>query len=436
MRSEGGGGAKVGQRCHEILEAWLRHGKVPDETEVMTYTSVFGNPVERWPGLIVGAALHHFPLRGPTLMVEEEHLFETSSARWIAKLDSRDGSRIDDLKTIGQLSEALSEDPSKPNYLGDDPQALLYAAVVGGDVDLHWNYVQTAPRSGRHPSRKVRLTLLGRDDRTLRGLDAIERSAELMAEVKARNVHPLELPPNPLSCSKYGGCEHKERCALSMRDVWRYTMIERNEPDNRDPRIAQLLASMGSPAPQFGDEPPALPEEEPPSIPEDESPPELPKTEPFRVNPPESPPDSGAPRPIMGVSDGVAFDPEKADRDALKDYALARGWVEKSCAWKYPKLLQLVKEKMAEQSREEPAIELEPVIVAGDVPGAMQRAADLDQLVHSFETEIRELRAELAAETKTAAIALGLLRAIFRSYKPEVQAALLQRAGLAAEDVG
>jgi hypothetical protein len=105
------GGAELGSRCHEMAEAYMLHGTLPDEREEF----VDGKGKVHYPGKIVKAALPMLPRPG-TAEVETRVQFDVFSGR----IDFREPGVIGDLKTTSNLKYALNEDT-----LPVDPQGGL-----------------------------------------------------------------------------------------------------------------------------------------------------------------------------------------------------------------------------------------------------------------------------------------------------------------------
>lgn len=320
--------ARLGSRGHEIAEDWLRDGIPPDPEEMFTYT-FRGKEVVRHPGRMVLSGIHHLPApRTPGMELESHITWETGACHWQGYVDVllREP-RVQDHKFTGDLKWAKT-----PEELQDNVQALLYASWASEffgvpEVPVEFVYYETQPRrSGNHRTRKVTALIRPRDHEER--YDKIEESAGLMAEVKRLKIHPLTLPPNPASCQNYGGCEHRDRCRLSPEQELRAVMTQAQNP-NLNPEVANLLATLS------GGAPPPPPPPPPPAHGAGVLPPEAPPPAP-------TPP---APEPAPPVPEPANFNLATADRADLKQYALAKGYVDTSCRLGADKLRALIAEK-------------------------------------------------------------------------------------------
>lgn len=341
------GPALVGDRLHAMAEAWLEHGTPPDLDERIEYTTNRGQDVVRYPGRILEAGLHMLPTPSPELEIECEARFTSQVTTYKGRIDLRytDGLPVvHDHKSTGSLDYALTSVPGsvnrfgEPNYLGNDEQALIYGADAlmrfdAEQVRLDWAYFETKSTSGgRHRSRKVSIVL----DRAhvSEGMKRLDKRAALIQGVY-QNQHRLtvlDLPPNPNACSKFGGCEHAERCNLTEDEKLRGLFMN---TDNLDPQVAKLLADLkagagptaignGAPPP-----PPPAAVEAPNPWP---APPPPPPVQASAPPPPPPPPErftahgfAGAPPPLLSA-------PARAEDNYAQAYLRAKGASERQIA--------------------------------------------------------------------------------------------------------
>jgi hypothetical protein len=113
--------------------------------------------------------------------------------------------------------------------LTEDPQALLYSAAMmilhnRKTVQSRWIYYQaTSPTNGdRQPSgcKAVDFSFNAEDPLFLERIEAIEKDIRKIVMIRSltHKINVLNYPPNPASCSMFGGCPHIERCNLSNDD--------------------------------------------------------------------------------------------------------------------------------------------------------------------------------------------------------------------------
>lgn len=194
--------AQRGTECHARIEAWLKEGVAPGEDHY---------------GKVVRAGLKHLP-PPRTARIEREFTLVSDggiSYRGFIDVDYFDPklSRpvIFDHKTTTDFKWALSVDDLK-----DDIQGLIYANEAlrfhGADlVDLRWVYYRDTPKS---PAAKVVSATVDKAE-AKRKLNLIDQTAFEIKAIGLRASHALELTANPLACSQYGGCPHRDRCGLT-----------------------------------------------------------------------------------------------------------------------------------------------------------------------------------------------------------------------------
>ena len=195
--------AQRGTECHLRIENWLLRGVVPG--------------TDRY-GTIVRPGLKHLPPPFTAAGVERAFVYVSPNGfryRGLIDVDYFDEKMgrpvVFDHKTTTDFKWALSVDD-----LRNDTQALIYAAESltfhkAELVDLRWIYYRDTPSS---PAARVVATTLHKDE-VKDKFDAIDTTAEDIRERGLKVKHALDLAPNPLACSQYGGCPHRERCKLS-----------------------------------------------------------------------------------------------------------------------------------------------------------------------------------------------------------------------------
>lgn len=203
--------ALLGRAVHDLLERWSRHGTPPDRSTregLIALKMLKGLPP---PG--VGEPERQFYLTTP----RHAYVGFIDLVYWSSEL----GAVIVDHKTTSDLKWAKTAE-----ILSMDAQALIYAAAACvafrvDEVNLFWNYGTTGskPRT-LEVHTKLRLPQIRK------GFESIERDTDTIVELQQKRVHPFSLPPTVDSCEKYGGCPHRERCALTLEEKVKAMMTQ------------------------------------------------------------------------------------------------------------------------------------------------------------------------------------------------------------------
>ena len=351
-RGPDSGPSIVGSRVHWHAENWLRDGTPPDEEDRIEYENP-RKPTEvivRYPGRIFAAGIHlNPPPKLPGMEIECLANFTSPATEWKGRIDVRyrreDGTVVvQDHKSTGSMSYALSDEPGAVNrwgegiFIGDDPQALIYGADAMirynvNEVVLDWIYYETQPKAGgRHRTKKVSLRVLRED--IGRGMEKLEKTAELIQGAYKAQLNPLDLPPVPSACKALGGCGFADHCNLTDTEKFRGA-LDMSTGTNVDARMAALLADLrggaGPTAIGSVEAPPPPPPPPSPAQPAPPPPPPLPTT--AQPAPPPPPPAAPPPRPFRFRSEGTALEllPREGDvfqfdpGDELLEALSARG---------------------------------------------------------------------------------------------------------------
>lgn len=101
-----------------------------------------------------------------------------------------------------------------------DPQSVIYCAVALSQhpaTEIDWSWVYYAAKGKQRPrtpcgARKVtrRMTPIDLEP----GWRVILADCKEMVDAKRANVHPNDLPHNPLACDDYNGCPHRDICPV------------------------------------------------------------------------------------------------------------------------------------------------------------------------------------------------------------------------------
>ena len=204
-----------GSQVHAELETWLKLGRAPSATEA---------------GQVAAQGLHYLPTPRSGLKIEYGFDFpwveDVTMTGFIDCLDLNGKPRgvawrpwIVDHKSTSDLRWAMSEDE-----LARDPQALIYAVytmlIFGAPVvDARWVYYAASNSAGkpRRPAgcRKVDAVFSVDDPVFLGRVEELLTDSRAIIEVMQKQTPPKFLAPSPDACSTYGGCPHRERCALT-----------------------------------------------------------------------------------------------------------------------------------------------------------------------------------------------------------------------------
>lgn len=364
-------GNDLGTRCHEIAQAYLDNGTMPEVAEEFTVyrgRPGFEAPETTYPGQIVGAGLHLLPAP-KSVRTEQTLSWEGRETVWKSRADFLTEGGIGDHKFVRDLGVALSADPDhfnsygEPSYLGDDPQAVIQAGCLvsqgASEVPLDWIYYETKSKGGKHKARRVHLVLT-RDEIEAK-MEPLERTAAQIQAVFQEKIEPWALPPETEACHAYGKpCEYMEACGIQSDPYAQLGAAFKMEDTST--KIDQILADMKARklGPSVPAPPPHPPEDipPPPPPPEDDEispPPPPPEPEPEAalvgpdpVNPPEAPPNDGGTGPVKVADkkDGVLMPSgglEAMDRATLKAWLVERGIIKSGDRRGLPALLELAK---------------------------------------------------------------------------------------------
>jgi hypothetical protein len=136
---------RLGTREHELWDAWLSKGEVPDPDEVfVTDRGV------KYPGKIARAALHLLPPPFSGIECEKEFTLEVDGVRLYGFIDFLTMEIVGDHKTTTDFKWAMSAEE-----LAEDIQAIIYAKYFfdthpsAATVELHWVYTRTTKNPDR-----------------------------------------------------------------------------------------------------------------------------------------------------------------------------------------------------------------------------------------------------------------------------------------------
>lgn len=209
--------AALGSRVHNLLETYLLHGTLPDQSTR--------------EGEIATAGLHLLP--EPPIARAERTIgfYSPNGYRFTGKVDYEYPPvpepdlefqywwTIGDHKTTSDFKWAKTEE-----ILREDPQALVYAAAslleTGDDcVNLEWTYYRTR---GSAQARQVSLTMTA--EHVAERFPRLEKIAEKIHLALATVTDPLTLSANTDTCEKYGGCPYQHLCNISLAERWQSHM--------------------------------------------------------------------------------------------------------------------------------------------------------------------------------------------------------------------
>jgi hypothetical protein len=127
-----------------------------------------------------------------------------------------------DHKTTSSLSWAKTEE-----QLLLDEQSLIYSLWAALEYDLEhvkarWVYYAASnPKHGPRKPAGAKAVQAQFDIKSKSFEDKIKDLLKLSKKliwIRKSKIKAAALPPNPHACGDYGGCPHKERCALKMED--------------------------------------------------------------------------------------------------------------------------------------------------------------------------------------------------------------------------
>lgn len=301
--------ARLGTKCHSVLEAWLLHGTYPDTQEIFQTQARDGHWVDHFPGQIVQAGLHLLPAPG-IANVEGSFRLESRASAWRG---FRDAVFLEDLASI--TSQAFAPDPivaqlpgiipvvldhkttanfrwmKSEDVLASDAQANIYAAKTMEDmatreVLARWVYYRTTGR----PEAKL-VEVLFTVDHVAAQMEVLDAQAAEIHQLYQLRPKALELPASPEACGNYGGCPHVQRCNLGTYERMVAQMAHESIQDMMDRKKREREAAEASGVP------PAAPVAPPPPVhgPGAGPPVPVPQAPPAPVAPPVQAPPAPAP---------------------------------------------------------------------------------------------------------------------------------------------
>ncbi len=229
---ESSAAALLGTAVHAQLEAWLRDGTVPDDTEA---------------GQIAKSALHLLPApKTPGMVLEGEFHIEMGGYlfRGFKDVEILSVPIVLDHKTTADFKWSKTS-----TDLIDDVQGALYAADAmfrsgSQRCELQWTYMRTR---GARKAKPVNV-VVSRENITPR-LEKTVESAAAMTKILASGCAAKDVQYNDKACDNYGGCPYISRCERRP--------AERFEASMSQPSVNSLLTSLR--ARQNGINPPAPP---------------------------------------------------------------------------------------------------------------------------------------------------------------------------------
>lgn len=227
--------AQFGTAVHKILEDYLKQGHMPD--------------LMRPEGECAFVFLHELPPPGTPGLAIEQHFTVAPFHGYIDVLEppAADGiPTVNDHKTCGSFRYVKES-------LKDDTQAAIYAHFAFATypeapaVRLHWKYGTRA-----RPKLKPIHQVVTRED-IAPTLARANATAIRMRGITAKTA--LELPPNPLACEAYGGCQYRGLCNLTAEQKLTALLASENPIMNQPPGfdknafLAQVAGTVGAPPP-------------------------------------------------------------------------------------------------------------------------------------------------------------------------------------------
>lgn len=212
IRSKPHPSAVLGTAVHAELEAWLEKGKAPDESTRA--------------GRIATNAIPHLPVPGAGQVETKFELKvpEGFSFNGVVDLLYEDAAAnipvVHDHKTTAKLGYRKT-----PEQLRSDPQAIVYAAYVFSEHPIYdmlrcdWLYIETGD-SGKVKVESITWTRPELEE----AYEKLIPEAQELVQLRTRKARALELPYNPDSCEKYGGCFYKPNCNLTDGEKMRAQM--------------------------------------------------------------------------------------------------------------------------------------------------------------------------------------------------------------------
>jgi hypothetical protein len=217
--------AEFGTAVHGILEGYLKSGIMPDLTTP--------------EGMCALEFLHVLPPPGTPGLAIEQHVQVPPFHGYPDVLEPGEIPTVHDHKTCGTHQYAIQD-------LKSDVQAAVYAHFaftlypVAPAVNLRWNYV-----TRRRPKLLPVHQIVTRAD-IAPTLARAATTAQRMAAVTATTA--LDLPPNPIACEQYGGCQYRSLCNLTAQDKLTALLAQETRMSTFTPEsfLAQVAAQTGA----------------------------------------------------------------------------------------------------------------------------------------------------------------------------------------------
>jgi hypothetical protein len=197
--------AEWGTKAHEMLEKWLRHGQPLDFTTDHDMASR------------VATAIEFLPDPG-TCVPEIAFNVEINGLHWVGRMDYIH--TVNAYVAIGdhKTTSSIARWGKSEETLRTDVQANVYAKIIFlfWNVDqftAQWEYIQS-----KGPKLTVPRSLVMYRHEVEARFAEIEEIAQEIETTRKGITTAAQLPPNPASCSKYGGCPYQHLCNLSPAD--------------------------------------------------------------------------------------------------------------------------------------------------------------------------------------------------------------------------
>ncbi len=260
-----------GLAVHALLEAYLRHGAVPDLDSTWTFALYLerelgcgddkradaaqaavdaggmSDTATRYPGKVALSMMPAgvFPAPGVGL-VEDRFEFEDRGVVWNGLLDWHTFNPIDfvapefegmpgaaESGLVIVIDHKTSSDPAKWGKLGDDDdsdparaladdiQAVVYSRAMldrygPANIEAHWNYGHSGAVAS---AARVATTRMVPGEVYAKFENDIAPIGQEIRKLRLANPDPLSLPPSPDACFAYHKlCPHAGTCNLSTKE--------------------------------------------------------------------------------------------------------------------------------------------------------------------------------------------------------------------------
>lgn len=256
--------AELGEAIHTQLESHLL-GKGLDFTSKIPRWAAMGLSAE-----LAATALHLLP---PPGSVEVERKFDAvrlsdNPWAWTGRIDWM---QLGPPITIGdhKSTSEIKAWAKSPQDLIKDVQANVYAKYAlthlsphAESVQLQWTYIQT-----KGPKLALPVVQTLSRSQVESRFSEIDQIAAQITEARQQVKSGLELPYNPDTCEKYGGCPYQGVCNLSPLNRIKSIMAQNSDLANKLQQFQQFQPPTFQPAPG-GFQPPSFqPPASTPSVP-------------------------------------------------------------------------------------------------------------------------------------------------------------------------